>query len=75
MSFTTRWDGFGGWGNGNLSPGTSGTIVNNTRPPSGSNGNGSPGGSPAPSYVPPVSQTPMRVDRDTGERMNKPREP
>ena len=68
------WRG-GGWGNGNLSPGTSGTIVNNTRPPSGSNGNGSPGGSPAPSYVPPVSQTPMRVDRDTGERMNKPREP
>ena len=68
------WRG-GGWGNGNIS-GPGGTTVNNTHP-SGSNGNGSPGGSPAPSYVPPpASEPPMRVERDTGERMvNKPREP
>ncbi len=62
-----------GWGNPNISPGTSGGTVVNNRP--GSTGV-SPGGSPAPTYVPPVTPPPVRVDPDTGERMvNKSREP
>ncbi len=71
------WRG-GGWGVPSNFPGsTGGTVVTNNQP-SGSNGGGPPSGVPAPTYIPPPTQSPMRVDPDSGMSLrnaNRTKEP